>query len=104
MRLTCPKNNKTFIFFLYLQLSKSAIFFNFLYFFMKTNNAMPFGKTNYRILFLAIATLLLGFIIMSLDTEKHGFGFMGLTLGPVIVMVGFLIPFFAILKKDKKAE
>lgn len=48
-----------------------------------------------------IGTLLLGFIIMSLDEADYGFGFLGLTLGPIIVMIGFIIEFFAIMYKPK---
>jgi hypothetical protein len=39
---------------------------------------------------------------MSLDSEQHGFGFLGLTLGPIIVMAGFVIEIFAILRKPTK--
>lgn len=48
-----------------------------------------------------IVILALGFFIMTLDTEPYGFGFLGLTLGPVTVMLGFVIQFFAILYKEK---
>jgi len=44
-----------------------------------------------------ILTLILGFIVMSLDNEEYGFGLLGLTVGPIIVMTGFVIEFFAIL-------
>ncbi len=50
---------------------------------------------------LGIVILALGFFIMTLDTEPYGFGFLGLTLGPVTVMLGFMIQFFAILYKEK---
>lgn len=46
---------------------------------------------------IGIATLVLGFVIMSVDPKPFGFGFLGLTLGPVIVIIGFLIEIFAIL-------
>ena len=49
-----------------------------------------------------LAVLILGFVIMSLDSESYGFGFLGLTLGPIVVMVGFIIQFFAILRKSKE--
>lgn len=44
-----------------------------------------------------LVVLVLGFIIMTLDNEPYGFGFTGLTLGPVIVVLGFIIELFAIL-------
>ena len=62
-------------------------------------NKLVFGKKNYTLLIASIAVLILGFIVMSLDQELYGFGFLGLTLGPIIVFIGFLIPFFAIFTK-----
>lgn len=53
------------------------------------------------IMIAGVVTLVIGFIIMTMDTEPHGFGFLGLTLGPVIVMLGFLVQFVAIMYKSK---
>ena len=61
--------------------------------------AMPFGKANFQLMIAGIVTILAGFFIMTIDTEPFGFGFFGLTLGPVVTMAGFIIEFFAILKK-----
>ncbi|KAA9325715.1 DUF2723 domain-containing protein [Adhaeribacter soli] len=33
---------------------------------------------------------------MTLDQEDHGFGFLGLTLGPALVLLGLILPFFSI--------
>ncbi len=66
-----------------------------------TKNEMPFGKENYRIMLLGIGLIVLGYIVMALDGEPHGFGFLGLTLGPIILMTGFMVPFWALLKKKK---
>ena len=65
---------------------------------------MPFGKVNYQLMIAGIAVLLTGFFIMSLDKEEFGFGFLGLTLGPLVVMTGFIIELFAILKKPATTE
>ncbi len=67
---------------------------------MTNKEKLPFGKTNYLTMLLGIAIILIGFFIMSLDKEEFGFGFLGLTLGPIIVLAGFTIEFFAILKKS----
>ncbi len=48
-----------------------------------------------------VIVLALGFIIMTMDTEPYGFGFLGLTLGPIVVMLGFIIQFVAIFYKPK---
>lgn len=63
---------------------------------------LPFGRKNYLLMIIGVFTLVLGFIIMSLDNEQHGFGFLGLTLGPIVVMAGFIIEIFAILHKPSK--
>ena len=60
-----------------------------------------FGKKNYTLFLASIATLVAGFVIMGLDSEQYGFGFMGLTLGPIVLMIGFIIPFFAIFAKSE---
>jgi len=69
---------------------------------MNKENKLPFSKTNYIIMIAGVLTLVLGFIIMSLDQEPYGFGFLGLTLGPLVVVLGFAIEFFAILYKPKQ--
>ncbi len=66
----------------------------------KKNN-FAFGKENYKWMLIGLAVLLLGFIVMSLDSTQHGQGFLGLNLGPIIIMTGFIIQFFAIFKKSK---
>ncbi len=64
--------------------------------------ALPFGRRNYVLMLAGIGIILLGFFIMSLDKEEFGFGFLGLTLGPLVVMGGFVLEFFAILANPKK--
>lgn len=49
-----------------------------------------------------LAVLVVGFVIMSMDTAPYGFGFFGLTLGPIVVMSGFMIQFFAIMHNPDK--
>ena len=51
---------------------------------------------------IGLLVLIIGFITMSLDSEPYGFGLMGLTIGPIIVMTGFVIQFFAILHNPKE--
>lgn len=71
---------------------------------MNKQDKLPFEKANYAIMLVGIAVLALGFTIMGLDGEQHGFGFLGLTLGPIIVMIGFIIEIFAILYKPKNTD
>lgn len=73
---------------------------------MEEKNKFAFDRINYILMIAGVTILLLGFYIMSIDQEEYGFGFMGITLGPVMVMLGFITEFFAILYKPKsnKAE
>ena len=68
----------------------------------KQNNKLAFGKVNYTIMLIGIAVLILGFFIMTQDSEPYGFGFLGITLGPLVLIAGFIIEFFAILYKPRK--
>ena len=69
---------------------------------MSDKSKLAFGRTNYILMIAGMVTLTIGFIIMTLDQEQYGFGFLGLTLGPIIVMLGFIIEIVAILFKSKK--
>jgi Protein of unknown function (DUF3098) len=61
--------------------------------------SLPFAKANYTLMLVGIALILLGFLVMSMDTAEFGFGTLGLVVGPIIVLSGFATEFFAILKK-----
>jgi hypothetical protein len=56
-----------------------------------SNTSFPFSKKNYLLLFLGLGLIVLGFVIMGMDATPHGNGFMGLTLGPVITLSGFIL-------------
>lgn len=62
-------------------------------------SALPFGKTNYRFMLIGLALLFIGFFVMTLDKEEFGFGFLGLTLGPLLAFAGFIFQFYPIFKK-----
>ncbi len=67
-------------------------------------NKFAFNRDNYRWMLIGLATVIGGFIIMSLDSTQHGQGFLGLTLGPIVIMSGFIIEFYAIFKKPKTGQ
>ena len=69
---------------------------------MSDKSKLAFKKINYIIMGIGALVLMLGFFIMTLDTEPYGFGFLGLTLGPIVVLIGFAIEFGAILYKPKE--
>ena len=62
---------------------------------------MPFNSKNYKLMIIGIVIIVTGFVIMSVDGEEYGYGFLGLTLGPLIVLFGFVFQFFAIFHKGK---
>lgn len=51
-----------------------------------------------------LGIITLGFVIIGLDQEPHGFGFMGLTLGPIITLAGFLFQFYAIFYRSENKQ
>jgi len=51
---------------------------------------------------IGVAIITIGFIIMTLDKEPHGFGFLGITLSPVVVLIGFIVEIAAILHTPKE--
>jgi len=65
-------------------------------------NKLPFNKKNYQWMIIGVITLVVGFTIMTLDKDPHGFGFLGLTFGPIVVLIGFAIEIFAILLTPEK--
>ncbi len=58
-----------------------------------------FDKSNYRFMLISIAVVALGFILMAGDTDIYDFR--KTVIAPIVVLAGFAIGFFAILKKRK---
>ena len=56
-----------------------------------------FDKSNYRWLIIAIAVVILGFILMSGTTDIYSNT--KIVLAPIVVLAGFALGFYAILKK-----
>jgi hypothetical protein len=63
-----------------------------------SHSNMPLGSKEIKILLLGIGIMVIGFFVMTLDKEEFGFGFLGLTLGPILVLVGIIIPVFSLFK------
>lgn len=68
-----------------------------------------FDKTNYIIMVAGIVVILLGFALMSggattdpnVFPKEELYSFRRITLAPIVVMIGFGIEIFAILKRPK---
>jgi hypothetical protein len=64
-----------------------------------------FGPYNYRLMWVGIALLAAGFITMMFgDKANYGEDFVGITLGPLLLLVGFAVEFAAIMVRDKSLE
>ncbi len=63
----------------------------------QTNKDLVFGKKNYQLMVLSILVVALGFVLMIGDTDIYDFR--KIVLAPMVVLIGFGIGFFAILKK-----
>lgn len=65
-------------------------------------NKLPFGKKNYQLMIAGVILLAIGFAVMAMDKDPYGFGFLGITLSPIIVLSGFIVEIFAILHTPKE--
>lgn len=68
-----------------------------------------FGRENYRLLLIGLAFIVIGFLLMigggSDNPEEFSydiFNFRRLTLAPILVLTGYVIEIFAIMKKPKE--
>jgi hypothetical protein len=72
------------------------------------NADFAFGKENYRLMLIGLALIAIGFILMigggSKDPSQFNpdiFNFQRLTLAPILILAGFVVEIFAIMKKPK---
>jgi hypothetical protein len=61
-----------------------------------------FSKVNYLLLATSLLCILAGYGAMILDKTPYGFGTLSLTVGPILLIVGFILPFFAIMYRRKE--
>lgn len=67
-----------------------------------------FGRENYRLLLIGLALIVIGFLLMigggSEDPNVFSpgiFNFQRLTLAPILILAGFVVELFAIMKKPR---
>lgn len=70
-----------------------------------------FDKMNFRIMLIGIALIVIGFLLMagggSDDPKVFStaiFDFRRLTLAPIVVIAGFIVEIYAIMKRPKSTE
>jgi hypothetical protein len=66
-----------------------------------SKSSFPFSRKNYKLMLIGIALIILGFILIGLDGEPHGNGILGLTIGPIVTLAGFIFEFYAIFAKSE---
>jgi len=75
------------------------------------DNAFAFGKANFKLLIAGLVILLVGYLLMtgggSEDPNVFNgdelFSFRRITLAPIVIIAGYAIIFYAILKKNTDA-
>ena len=67
-----------------------------------------FGRENYRLMLIGLAFIVIGFLCMigggSDDPTKFNseiFSFRRITLAPILILIGYVIEIFAIMKRPK---
>ena len=60
-----------------------------------------FGKQNYILIIVAVAVIALGYILMS--GREDIYSTMKITIAPIVVLLGFVIGIYAILKKPSES-
>lgn len=79
----------------------------------KDTAKLVFSKKNYILMIIGIVFLFTGYIAMALSNSKiaiwigfeeaeFGFNTLTLTIAPILIVIGFIIEFFAIMYKEKK--
>lgn len=66
------------------------------------NQPMFFSAYNYKMIGIAIFLIFAGFTAMYLENEVNGF--ISLFISPIVIMAGYILVIFAIMKHDRNDE
>jgi len=74
-----------------------------------SDTGFAFNRENYRLLFIGLALIALGFLLMigggsdnpNVFSDKI-FDFRRITLAPILVLAGYVVEIFAIMRKPKE--
>ena len=77
----------------------------------KKNMPMPFGKMNYVLMVVGVLVVVMGFILMSgggehtaTEFDESIFSARRITVAPIVVIAGFVLVGFAIMKRFKSND
>ena len=68
---------------------------------MENSKKFPLNSKSVYILVTGMILMIIGFFIMTLDKEPFGFGLLGITIGPIIVLIGVFIPIYSLFNFKK---
>jgi hypothetical protein len=68
---------------------------------MENSKKFPLDAKRIYILITGIIIMVIGLFIMTLDKEPFGFGLLGITLGPIIILIGVFIPIYSLFNFKK---
>lgn len=71
-------------------------------------STFTFGRANYKLLFIGLALIVVGFLLMigggsddpNVFSDKI-FSFRRMTLAPILILAGYVVEIFAIMKKPR---
>lgn len=55
---------------------------------------------NYKLMGLGVILVIIGFTVMRIENEVYGF--VSLYISPVVILAGYIVVIYSILKKDHK--
>lgn len=68
----------------------------------KETKPMLFTPLNYKIMGLGVLLVIIGFTAMRIENEVYGI--VSLYISPVMILSGYIIVIYSILKKDHKID
>jgi hypothetical protein len=68
----------------------------------KNKKPMLFSPLNYKLLGLGVLLVVIGFTAMRLENEVYGI--ISLYFSPIIILTGYIVVIYSILKRDHKLE
>lgn len=63
---------------------------------------MLFTPLNYKLIGVGVLLIIVGFTAMSIENEVYGL--ISLYVSPIVILAGYIIVIYAILKKDHKID